>query len=82
MTVRIAALRERPDESRVALTPIVTAMLVSRGLEVNIETEAGLGAGFTDDDYSAAGATIVDADAAYECDIVACVDAPGLSISM
>ena len=46
----------KPDEHRVALTPAGTEALTAAGHEVLIEADAGLGSGFTDDFYAAAGA--------------------------
>ncbi|WP_372800021.1 alanine dehydrogenase [Paracoccus seriniphilus] len=48
----------KPQEFRVGLTPAATAEAVLRGHEVIIETEAGTGSGFTDEDYIAVGARI------------------------
>ncbi|MEQ9399869.1 MAG: alanine dehydrogenase [Longimicrobiales bacterium] len=50
----------KPDEYRVALTPAGAEMLTQAGHQVVIETNAGLGSGFTDDFYESAGAEIVD----------------------
>lgn len=47
------------NENRVALTPAGVHSLVSRGHRVLIETNAGLGSGFTDADYQKQGAEIV-----------------------
>ena len=47
------------NENRVALTPAGVHSLVGRGHRVLIETNAGLGSGFTDDDYQKQGAEIV-----------------------
>lgn len=47
------------NENRVAMTPAGVVTLISAGHEVFIETGAGLGSSFTDEDYVAAGATIV-----------------------
>lgn len=47
------------NENRVALTPVGIHSLVSRGHRVLIETNAGLGSGFTDADYQKQGAEIV-----------------------
>ena len=46
----------KPDEYRVALTPAGTEALTAAGHKVLIEADAGLGSGFTDDFYAAAGA--------------------------
>ncbi|MFV0302117.1 MAG: alanine dehydrogenase [Paracoccus sp. (in: a-proteobacteria)] len=57
--MRIGCPREiKPQEFRVGLTPETTREAVHHGHEVLIETGAGLGAGFGDDDYRAAGAGI------------------------
>lgn len=53
----------KPQEFRVGMTPIAAREAVAHGHEVLVETGAGLGAGFADADYVAAGATIA-ADAA------------------
>ncbi len=50
----------KPQEFRVGLTPHAAREAVNHGHEVIIETLAGAGAGFPDDDYVAAGARIVD----------------------
>lgn len=47
------------NENRVALTPAGVHSLVSRGHRILIETNAGLGSGFTDADYQKQGAEIV-----------------------
>ncbi|RUL56572.1 MULTISPECIES: alanine dehydrogenase [Lysinibacillus] len=47
------------NEYRVAMTPAGVVTLTSAGHEVFIETGAGLGSAFTDEDYIAAGAKIV-----------------------
>jgi len=47
------------DEQRVALTPAGVQDLTDAGHAVYVERGAGLGAGFADSDYSAAGAQIV-----------------------
>ena len=52
-----------PDECRVAIVPDVVAALRKMGLDVSVETGAGAGVFFADDDYRKAGATIA-ADAA------------------
>ena len=46
-------------EFRVGLVPSSVAELVSRGHEVQIETQAGARIGASDDEYKAVGATIV-----------------------
>ena len=64
-------------EHRVALTPDGVRELSGYGIAVSIETHAGEGASITDDDYSAAGATIVaTADDAWAQDMVVKVKEP------
>lgn len=48
------------NENRVAMTPDGVVNLIQYGHEVHIETGAGIGSGFTDDDYLAAGAHIAE----------------------
>ncbi|WNR42520.1 alanine dehydrogenase [Paenibacillus roseipurpureus] len=47
------------NENRVALTPGGAGMLQMSGHRVLVETGAGTGSGFTDDDYKQEGATII-----------------------
>lgn len=49
----------KDQEYRVALLPSAAYQLVKRGHTVLVEQSAGAGAGFADDDYTQAGATIV-----------------------
>lgn len=50
----------KSQENRVALTPGGARQLVRQGLTVLVETGAGLGAAYTDTEYRAAGAEIVE----------------------
>ncbi|MFC7371648.1 alanine dehydrogenase [Fictibacillus iocasae] len=49
------------NENRVAITPSGVVALTAAGHEVLVETNAGLGSGFTNEDYAAAGAKLIDA---------------------
>jgi alanine dehydrogenase len=66
------------QEYRVGLTPESTKELVKHGHEVWIETGAGIGIGATDEQYSAAGARIVEGpDPIFaECEMVVKVKEP------
>jgi alanine dehydrogenase len=66
--MRVGVPKEIKDnEYRVGLVPSTIVELAARGHEVLVESAAGLGAGVSDDDYRAAGASIVaDADAVFE----------------
>ncbi len=60
MTVVIAVPKEQtPDELRVAIVPEVVKKLTESGYEVRIEHDAGTGAYYPDDLFTAAGAKIV-----------------------
>ncbi len=50
----------KPQEFRVGLTPNAAREAVAHGHEVIVQSGAGAGAGFTDDDYRGAGAGIAD----------------------
>jgi alanine dehydrogenase len=49
----------KTDEFRVGMRPVGAEMMVREGHQVLVQSGAGLGSGFTDDQYKAAGATIV-----------------------
>jgi len=58
--MRVGIPREVKDnEYRVAITPSGVHELVSAGHSVSIEKDAGVGSSIPDDDYVAAGATII-----------------------
>jgi NAD(P) transhydrogenase subunit alpha len=74
---RIAVLRERAaGESRVAATPETVKKFIALGATVVVESGAGITASVSDDEYRAAGAEIVGADAARDADIVLGVQGP------
>ncbi|ALC89677.1 alanine dehydrogenase [Bacillus sp. FJAT-18017] len=65
------------NENRVAMTPAGVVNLLKFGHEVYIESGAGLGSGFTDEDYLSAGAQIVPtAGEAWEKEMVMKVKEP------
>lgn len=65
------------QERRVALAPEAVGLLVANGHRVRIETKAGEGANFTDNEYSEAGAEIcLEKQAIYKCDIICKVAPP------
>jgi len=77
-TTTVGVIRERrPEEHRVALVPEAVKRLRSAGMQVLVESGAGAGAWFGDDDYLMAGATVTSADELVErSDIVLCVGPP------
>ena len=50
----------KPQEFRVGMTPVATQEATANGHQVFIQKGAGAGAGFSDADYAAAGATLLD----------------------
>ena len=64
------------DEQRVALTPDAAGDLANQGMEVRIQAGAGLGAGFTDEQFAAAGARLVSAEEAWAAHLVVKVKEP------
>ena len=76
--MKIGVPKERKtNENRVAISPAGVNKFVKNGQEVFIETGAGFGAGFTDEAYRLAGATIVsNPEDAWACDLVLKVKEP------
>jgi alanine dehydrogenase len=61
----------KDDEKRVALTPEAVNLLVEKGNEVFVQQGAGLGANYSDKDYSENGAILTDSAAkVYSADVV------------
>ncbi len=59
--MKVAVPKERaPGELRVAATPRTVKQLVKAGLEVQVEKGAGAAAHISDDEFTAAGATLAD----------------------
>ncbi|MDQ2966363.1 MAG: Re/Si-specific NAD(P)(+) transhydrogenase subunit alpha [Chloroflexota bacterium] len=79
--MKVGVARETaPGERRVALVPEALARLTAAGLDVLVETGAGMGALIPDAAYAEAGATIVKTDALYaQSDVVLRVQRPSES---
>ncbi len=77
--MKIAVSKEiEVSERRVSLIPDAVAKLVKQGLEIYVESGAGEKANFTDTDYEADGATVVNDTAKLrgEADILLKVSPP------
>jgi NAD(P) transhydrogenase subunit alpha len=73
--MRIGIPRERqPGETRVAATPNTVEQLIKLGYEVVVEGGAGALSSFTDEAYTAAGASLGDP---FQAEIVLAINAPG-----
>ncbi len=59
------------QENRIALTPEAVSVLVNNGHRVVVESKAGLGASYSDTDYSEAGAKVaLTKKEVFECDVL------------
>ena len=69
--MKLAVLKETcPGEQRVAVIPSSIKPLQDAQIQVVVESSAGVHAGHGDDEYQAAGATIVDRNACFEADVL------------
>jgi alanine dehydrogenase len=66
----------KDQEFRVGLSPSIVRTLTDRGHQVHLETNAGAGSSFTDEQYLQAGAKIVTAAAAWNQEMVVKVKEP------
>ena len=78
MITQIAVLSARsPGERRAAATPETVTKLIKRGAALRVEAGAGDGAGLSDDEFHAAGATVADRSSVVAgADVVLCVEPP------
>jgi len=67
------------NERRVAITPVNVIKLKKAGANINIENNAGVGSGFSDDMYIKAGATIVNSDDIWKGEVIAKIRPPTLN---
>ena len=72
----IGVPHEQPEQAPVAATPQSVERLVSLGHTVHVERGVGARARIPDDDYREAGADLVDAEAAWGCDVVLAAHTP------
>jgi alanine dehydrogenase len=75
--MKIGVPKEIKDqEFRVGLTPISVKVLVAQNHQVAIEENAGLGSGFSNENYIEAGATIVSREQAWNSELIVKVKEP------
>ena len=75
--MRIGVPKEpTPGQTLVAATPDTVKKLIKLGYQVLVERGAGEKAAYLDEQYSQAGAEIVDTQAAWQADIVTVLDTP------
>ncbi|QLE86777.1 Re/Si-specific NAD(P)(+) transhydrogenase subunit alpha [Shewanella sp. Scap07] len=77
--MKLGLLKEsQAGEKRVALIPANVTRLIKKNLQVLVESGAGLAAGFTDDEYQQAGATIIPREQVLrDADIITVVNCKG-----
>ncbi|WP_343670045.1 Re/Si-specific NAD(P)(+) transhydrogenase subunit alpha [Paraburkholderia heleia] len=69
----------RANETRVAATPETVKKYVAQGHTVTVQAGAGAGASYLDEAYTAVGAQVADAAAAFGADLVLKVQSPTVS---
>lgn len=76
--MKVGILKEiKTKENRVAMTPQGVSFMQSKGHDVLVEKNAGVGSGFSDEEYVTAGARIASADEIFEeCEMVMHVKEP------
>lgn len=68
--MRIGVPRQSPPERRVPIPPETVARLIKIGHQVQVESGAGKGSGWTDEAFAASGASIVAAGSVWGADLV------------
>ncbi|MDR0297258.1 MAG: alanine dehydrogenase [Streptococcaceae bacterium] len=75
--MKIGVIKDpKQGEARVGMTPENVAILVAAGNTVLVDDGAGVGSGFTNEQYVAAGGEIVTTDAAWEAELIVKVKEP------
>lgn len=67
------------NENRIAITPQGVAILVKKGHHVLVESSAGEGSGYLDEEYKSSGAEIVNTNQVFESEMILKVKEPLLS---
>ncbi|PEA53030.1 alanine dehydrogenase [Bacillus pseudomycoides] len=75
--MRIGVVKEiKKGEARVGMTPENAQKLIKAGHEVLVEKDAGVGSGYTNEEYTNAGAILVNQEQAWDVDMVVKVKEP------
>ncbi len=78
----VGILKEPSTETRVSLLPEAAAALVKKGIQVLVETGAGLRASAADADYTAAGARVATAEEIHSsADLLLSIHAPSAAVA-
>ena len=68
--MRLGVLTEPEGENRVAIVPNSVKKLTKKGLEVFVESGAGVNSNFSDNEYESAGANISQRDEVLSCELL------------
>lgn len=75
--MKIGVIKDpKQGEGRVGMTPENVKILTAEGHEVLVDRDAGIGAGFSNEEYQAAGAKIVDTEEAWIAPLIVKVKEP------
>lgn len=75
--MKIGVIKDpKQGEGRVGMTPENVKILTAEGHEVLVDRDAGIGAGFSNEEYQAAGAKIVDTEEAWTAPLIVKVKEP------
>lgn len=75
--MKIGVVKEiKAGEARVGMTPENVQKLVAEGHQVLVQKDAGLGSGYTNDEYTNAGASMVTQDEVWDVDLLVKVKEP------
>jgi len=75
--MRVGVVKEIKDkENRIALTPSGASLLVTEGHHVSVEKNAGVGSGFSNEEYLSSGAEIVPTAKVWDRDLVIKIKEP------
>ena len=77
MVMKIGILKERKSgENRVAIVPSTISALSKKGYEFFVESDAGLLSNYSNEDYTSAGAKIVEKPEIFSCELICKVNSP------
>lgn len=75
--MKIGVIKDpKQGEGRVGMTPENVKILTANGHEVLVDQDAGIGAGFSNEEYEQAGGKIVDTQTAWEAELIVKVKEP------
>ncbi len=77
MVMKIGILKEQKSgENRVAIVPSTISALSKKGYEFFVESDAGLLSNYSNEDYTSAGAKIVEKPEIFSCELICKVNSP------